>query len=733
MLKKANREPCRDSKPVGDGSNPAPSTEGDDVIYVPLKQKIVNLAKRSLMPFPRLYLLVGRIYQWFGRRFPRMAGPSAVVFGPTRYNISDTHGLVRITETTDGDLTEPLRPFQAYYEGEQDFGGYSTDIKAIAYHLPQFHAIPENDEWWGEGFTEWHNTRKAGPSFPGHYQPREPHDDIGYYDLGDVETLRRQVNTARRHGIYGFCFYHYWFHGKRLLGKPVDLLLNNPDLDMPFCLCWANETWSKKWDGRDHHILIKQTFSPEDDLHFIEFLAPYFRDPRYIRVNGRPLLLVYRVSKLPDPPGTVNRWRTWCRENGIGEIHLVSVCHGEVYPHVRLAEIGFDAFAAFPPHSFPCQHISSDKGLFNGGYRMDYASGVDAFSPVHPDTRLYEGCTLGWDNTARFGTRNVTMYLNFSLDKYYQWLRRVIDYTRARFPEDERLMFINAWNEWAEGAYLEPDKRYGYVYLNTTARALFDLPMNAGGDEAGNPDRDSAARYTQDYEYLKHAIESRSENSLAIVDRFINSNAEILEFGSAAGYFTRYLTEERGATVDIVEMDGDCAARAAVYARDCCVGDIERYDWQDAFSGKQYDYILFADVLEHLRDPWRVLGEVVDMLNPGGRIIISVPNIAHAQILASLYNNDFSYADVGIMDRTHLRFFTEATLRDMIREAGLRVSDLVPIKAPVLPRGCGTRWNRSGVPPRLRKLFAAKEHAHAIQFVACCRKPVDKAEGEAPL
>ena len=726
MLNNANQPAAREP---GAKTPDEPDRQTADMAAAPaplsFPQRLVNALRRRLAPFPRLYALASRIYQRIGRRFGRMAVLPPAGFGPSRPHLSATQGLTQVTATPDGDLATPARPFQAHYEGPLDFSGYATDIKAIAYHLPQFHAIPENDAWWGQGFTEWHNTRKAGPLFPGHYQPREPHDDIGYYDLSDPAVLRRQVDMAKSHGIYGFCFYHYWFHGRRLLGKPVDLLLNTPDLDMPFCLCWANETWSKKWDGRDHHILMKQTFSPEDDLRFIEFLAPYFRDPRYIRVNGRPLLLVYRVSKLPDPPGTVNRWRTWCRENDIGEIHLVSVCHGEVYPHVRLEEIGFDAYAAFPPHSFPCQHIPEDKGLFEGGYRLDYASGVDAFAPVHADTRLYEGCTLGWDNTARFGNRNVTMYLNFSLEKYDQWLRRVIGYTRDRFPEDERLIFINAWNEWAEGAYLEPDRRYGYAYLNTTARALFGLPP-AGGQRAcgAGEDRDSAARYTQDYEYLKHVIESDGENSLAKAAGFIEKDrAEVLEFGSAAGYFTRYLVEERSATVDIVEVDRDCAARAAAYARDCCLGDIEQYAWWEAFSGRRYDYILFADVLEHLRDPWGVLKKSAELLKPDGRVIVSVPNIAHAQILASLYNNDFSYADVGIMDKTHLRFFTEPTLRDMVREAGLAVCGLSPVRMPVLPQGCGTRWNRTKVPAGLRKMLAAKEHAQAIQFVVSCRRP----------
>ena len=722
MWEKTDNEDRRTEFPVKASAASLPATVVSYTRKHRLRQTIVGIVKRSLIPFPRVYELAAWIYQKAERRFPETAGWSSVVSGTSRKHISGIQGLVQITSTEEGDLIMPLQPFRAHYEGEKDFSQYTTDIKAIAYHLPQFHAIPENDAWWGKGFTEWHNTRKAGPLFPGHYQPREPHADIGFYDLSDIALLRRQAAMAKRYGLYGFCFYHYWFHGKRLLGKPVDLLLNNPDLDMPFCLCWANETWSKRWDGMDHHILIQQTFSSEDDLRFIEFLAPYFRDPRYIRVNGRPLLMVYRVSKLPYPLKTVSRWRAWCRENGVGEIHLVAVCHGEVYPHIRLEEIGFDAYAAFPPHSFPCQHIPEDKGLFEGGYRFDYASGVDACLPSFDrDARIYEGCTLGWDNTARFGRKNVTMYLNFSLEKYYQWLQRVTAYTRARFPEPERLVFINAWNEWAEGAYLEPDRRYGYAFLNTTARALFGLPLH-DNDSSGDPDRDSAARYTQDYEWLKYQIESRAENSLSVVNRFIQDGREVLEFGSATGYFTRYLREERGATVDIVELDSRCAGQAAAYARRCCVGDIEQYAWKDAFSAERYDYILFADVLEHLRDPWKVLRESADLLKLGGRIIISVPNIAHAEILASLYNNDFSYAEVGIMDKSHLRFFTEATLREMIAESGLQICDLVPVTAPVLPQGCGTRWNRTRVPAKLRKLLAVKEHAHAIQFVACCRR-----------
>ncbi len=677
--------------------------------------------KNRLVAYPLLYKLMGNLYHRMRRNSP---GTVHTHDGTnfSRLHISRDQGLLTVTQTESGEIIKSAPSFLAHYEADQDFSNHATDIKAIAYHLPQFHAIPENDEWWGEGFTEWTNTRKTKPLFPGHYQPREPHDDIGYYDLSDIETLKQQVKLAKKHGIYGFCFYHYWFHGKRLLGKPVDLLLDHPEIDMPFCLCWANETWSKRWDGMDHHILMHQTFSAKDDIDFISFLKPYMMDSRYIRVAGKPMLLVYRISKFSDPEATVKRWRKWCRENGVGEIHLVAVCHGEVYPRMPLHEVGFDAYAAFPPHGFSCQHISSDKDMFGTGYRFDYASGIESYTFSKMNTPVYEGCTLGWDNTARFG-ENANIYMNFSLDCYSSWLRKVIEYTRTRFKPEDRYLFINAWNEWAEGAYLEPDKKYGYASINATSRALFDL-SDTDLDEASLPQQtlETADRYTKDYEWLKSMINSKGEHSLAVAAQFIPLGAEILEFGSAAGYFTRFLKQERNATVDIVELDKACAEKASQYARDFHIGDIEQGGWKDIYADRQYDIILFADVLEHLRDPWRVLTEAARQLKPGGRIILSVPNIAHAQILSSLYNDDFSYAQVGILDKTHLRFFTEQTIRQMAEDCGLRVCDLIPVIAKILPTGCGTLWNRSQVPTELKTLLSSKPNAHAIQFVLCCTR-----------
>ena len=695
-----------------------------------LKNRIIFPIQTKLLSSPFLYKITKYFYLLAIHIYRILAIRSK---NQLSFFLSTRRGLV-VCDTAAVDSHErEVDPWRGQYEDEALFEGVPKDVKVVAYHLPQFHSTPENDEWWGKNFTEWTNTKKAKPLFPNHYQPREPHADIGYYDLSDVAVLKRQAQLAARHGIHGFAFYHYWFHGRRLLGDPVDSLLAHPEVDINFCLCWANETWSRRWDGKDHHILVQQTYSPDDDIHFIEFLAPFFCDRRYIRINGRPLLQVYRVNKLPSASATADRWRTWCRQNGIGEIHLVAINHSEVSPSgSHLKEIGFDAYSNFAPHNFPCGHISAEEGLFEGGYRFDYKDGVKRYIESEAIDNCYECCTLGWDNTARFG-KKANIYLNFSLGTYYNWLVEALHRTRQKFVGDQRILFINAWNEWAEGSYLEPDKKYGYSALNTTSKAIFGLPLDNDQEESElniledvsqtNSALETADKYTKDYEWLKFTIESQAENSLTKVNGMIKDKSEILEFGPASGYFTRYLRDHRQATVDIIEIDEDCAKRAAEFARHCFVGDLEKNDWRAAFEGRTYDYILFADVLEHLRDPLSVLRASSFLLKTGGQIIISVPNIGHWQILASLINNDFSYNSVGIMDRTHLRFFTESTLRQLILDAEMQPVRIEPVLFRDLPMGCGTRWNKTAVPKDIKRFLRNRAYADAIQIVACCSKP----------
>lgn len=343
----------------------------------------------------------------------------------------------------------------------------------VAFHLPQFHPIPENDAAWGEGFTEWRNVNRATPQFEGHAQPRLP-GESGEYDLRDPAALRRQVDLARRHGIGAFAFYFYWFNGHRPLEAPLQLWLRERDLDLPFCLCWANESWSRRWDGRDNEIILAQRHSPEDDLAFIRHVAAYLEDPRYLRVGGRPVLLVYRPSLFPDARATAARWRDECRRLGIGDIHL---CYVQGFERPDPGEIGFDAAVEFPPNMSEPADITRWQQLVNpdfGGKVLDWRQlAADALHRPPSPYRRYPGVNPGWDNEPR-RTGLGRVFAHASPRRYRDWLAATIRERLAGVQADDRLVFINAWNEWAEGAVLEPDQRLGHAWLQATSEGLRD-------------------------------------------------------------------------------------------------------------------------------------------------------------------------------------------------------------------------------------------------------------------
>lgn len=345
----------------------------------------------------------------------------------------------------------------------QPFKNYS--VKLICFYLPQFHPIPENDAWWGDGFTEWTNVKPAAPQFEGHYQPHVP-GELAYYNLLDPSVQHRQVELAKLYGIGGFCFYFYWFGGKRLLEKPIENYLNDKSLDLPFCLCWANENWSRRWDGLDSELLIAQQYSPEDDLAFIEHVAQYMHDSRYIRINGKPLLIVYRPNLLPSARDTAERWRNWCSQNGIGPIYLA---YTQSFENVDPAVYGFDAAIEFPPNNSSPPDITDHVVPIVENFQStvyDWRIFVKRSEAYHsPDYMLFRSVCPSWDNTARRKNKG-TIFHHASPKLFTEWLTNAFVDTMTRIEnKDEQIVFVNAWNEWAEGAHLEPDLRYGYAWL----------------------------------------------------------------------------------------------------------------------------------------------------------------------------------------------------------------------------------------------------------------------------
>jgi lipopolysaccharide biosynthesis protein len=344
------------------------------------------------------------------------------------------------------------------------------DVRLIAFYLPQFHPIPENDAWWGPGFTEWTNVKRARPNFVEHYQPHVA-GELGYYDLRDGRTRAAQATLAREHGLHGFCYYYYWFNGVRLLHRPLDAVLQSGEPDFPFCLCWANENWTRRWDGGSNEILIAQQYSAENEQRLIADLLPLFRDPRYIRVDGRPLLLVYRANLLPQPRRAADTFRAAARSAGEAEPYLAMV---HVPGMASPLDLGFDAGVEFPPHSTEVLDVTDQVEVVNRGFTgavWDYISAAKyALDRPLPDFPLLRGVMVSWDNTPRLQD-NGNVFVNSHPDNYRRWLTEIVAQTQQRAPT-ERMVFINAWNEWGEGCHLEPDQRFGRGYLEATLRAI---------------------------------------------------------------------------------------------------------------------------------------------------------------------------------------------------------------------------------------------------------------------
>ena len=366
--------------------------------------------------------------------------------------------------------------------------------RLIPFYLPQFHPIPENDNWWGKGFTEWTNVVKAKPLFKGHYQPRLP-ADLGYYDLRLPQVREAQAELARNAGIEGFCYYHYWFGGKQLLAQPFHEVVASGKPDFPFCLCWANQTWTGVWYGTPDRTLIEQTYPGREDhrRHFLA-LRDAFLDDRYLRINDRPIFVIFQPKEIPDVAGFIRQWQDLAVQNGLPGLHFVA--------HLFNAEVAWDFRAAGFDSCVVVNHL---KGSFrellhrrNGHIPKDsvghflwrrYRSCMGGFGShvtLYHDALpfLLDGCNErrdaypcvvpNWDNTPRSQTRGYVLHES-TPELVRLHLRDALNLVQSRDSE-ERVIFVKSWNEWGEGNYLEPDQKFGHDYLNVIRQEIRHLP-----------------------------------------------------------------------------------------------------------------------------------------------------------------------------------------------------------------------------------------------------------------
>ena len=361
------------------------------------------------------------------------------------------------------------------YEKNIDFSGLKTNIKAIALYLPQFHENKENNEFWGKGFTEWTNVKKAKPLFTGHHQPRIPGDMygyLGYYDLKYIKVIENQVNLAKSHGIYGFGIYYYWFSGKTILKKPINKFIHHQDIEFHFLIIWANENWTKRWNGGDNEILLKQEYMPNDPEKFIKDIKKYVKDKRYIRIQEKPVIGLYEPNKIPNLTNTISIWREKSKVIGIGEIFiLICINRNKTLDYQNLNL--FDAAYEFPPrHCFLNNRVAIKKTLIYSEllYKSNLLNETNTNYQKFP---FFRGSMVEWDNSPRI--KNFELFENYSPEQFYIFNKIIINWTIQHYNNDLQFIFINAWNEWGEGSYLEPDDKYGYASINSLSKAIFNL------------------------------------------------------------------------------------------------------------------------------------------------------------------------------------------------------------------------------------------------------------------
>lgn len=547
-------------------------------------------------------------------------------------------------------------------------------VKPICFYLPQFHRVPENDRWWGDGFTEWTLLRNAKSLFPGHQQPEVPDDPPGYYDASKTDTRRQQAQLAREYGIYGFCYYHYWFGGKRLLEKPLENMFEDGEPDLPFCLCWANEPWSRRWSGEEQQVLQAQVYGGREDweCHF-EALSRFFEHKNYICVEDKPVFLIYRIGHIPDAEEMVACWRELALERGLPGLHIVAVEGG--FEDSKVAPAFADAATEHQPSCVldKCQPLVMD-GLRVYSVEDVWRRGLEkrATLAVH-----YPGVCHAWDNSPRRG-RDGSVVLASRPQRFTQHLKQT--FKRATEGEQAPFVFVNAWNEWSEGAHLEPETRKGKQWLECFRDAL-QKPEKTQR-KVDTLSNDLYAGPCPDSLLGRPRMDPDPDLISIVIQHQIKADC-VIEFGCARGLGSEHVRNYVGADRYIgLEPDPEWLKRAKerldeVLQVDADVPDLSR------LNSIKADFIVCLELLGRVLDPQAILSQFRDLVHPGGLLCLgfehAVSSDADARV-SGLRNSMLSIADDAP------RSFSASGIRDLLLKTGFRVDKIYRIFSPQLSR-----------------------------------------------
>jgi 2-polyprenyl-3-methyl-5-hydroxy-6-metoxy-1,4-benzoquinol methylase len=550
-------------------------------------------------------------------------------------------------------------------------------------------------------------------------------------------------------------------------------MLQDRDSNMPFCLCWANENWTRRWDAKEHEILIAQDYSRHDDARFIDDLLPFLRDDRYIEVAGQKLLIVYRPQQIPNVAERTRFWRECCQSNGI-QLHL---CAALTHGNLEYRQFGFDSGVEFPPHT---AHVTRNRSCLNfysefGGLIFDFDKIAQSYlDRKYNDPDVYKCVFPSWDNTARRNDQSLIV-LDGTPENFELWLRQACEVTQNQFPQDKRFVFINAWNEWAEGCHLEPDRAHGRKFLEALCRVkegrstiqqfgvsreaqqnetqkpwgqkigrelrriryqiserTLNVSLDGGGRLIERPkaqhkfessvtpikfrNRSSSVPDLGQFTDYDYEIDPSGESAGAFVVQLANDARKILEIGAGSGSITEHLVSP---STDVValEINPSSIEKLKKYTQHVYQVDLNQCSWPDTLSGfGKFDAVIAADVLEHLYDPWTVLKGMKSLLSKSGSVILSLSHLGHCAALASLIQGDFEYKDWGLLDKTHIRFFGVHDIQALYESAGLAIVDVRFVTCAPERTEFGDKW--TALPRHLKAALSSGPYSNVYQVVA---------------